>query len=106
MKEKVHLTAPAGNGDNPALGIVSQCLDALAQLMGYVYEVPDMGYVAEAPVEGYVRERDASPRVVPLENIGDVEGYYRPRTINPSVETFRPPEEAPQPTSTWFQPPW
>jgi hypothetical protein len=65
-----------------------------------------MGYFAEAPLEGYVRERDTSPRVVPLENIGDVEGYYRPRTINPSVETFRPAEETPKPTSNWFQPPW
>jgi hypothetical protein len=44
---------------------------------------------------------------VPLENIGDVEGYYRPQTINPSVETFRPPEaETSKPTSTWFQPLW
>jgi hypothetical protein len=33
MKENVHRTAPAGNGDNPALGTVSQCLDALAQLI-------------------------------------------------------------------------
>jgi hypothetical protein len=33
MQENVHRTAPAGNRDNPALGAVSQCLDALAQLV-------------------------------------------------------------------------
>ena len=76
-------------------------------MMGYGEAPQDMGYYAEAPVEGYVREQDTSPRVVPLENIGDVEGYYRPRTINPTVETFRPPEaETSKPTSTWFQPLW
>jgi hypothetical protein len=76
-------------------------------MMGYGETPQDMGYFAEAPVEGDVRERDASPRVVPLEKIGDVEGYYRPRTINPSVDTFRPPEQGTsQPTSTWFQPLW
>ena len=95
--------------------------------MGYVYDAPeqmgyfgenpdvagyaeapqDMGYFAEDPVEGYIRERDTSARVVPLENIGDVEGYYRPQTINPSVESFRPAEAGTsQPASTWFQPLW
>jgi hypothetical protein len=74
---------------------------------GYAEAPQDMGYFAEEPVEGYVRERDTSPRVVPLENIGDVEGYYRPQTINPSVESFRPPEAGTsQPASTWFQPLW
>ena len=61
--------------------------------MGYDEAPQDMGYFAEAPFEGYVRERDTSARVVPLENIGGVEGYYRPQTINPSFESFRPPEE-------------
>jgi hypothetical protein len=76
-------------------------------MMGYGETPQDMGYFAEGPVEGYVRERDASPRVVPLENIGDVEGYYRPPIINPTVEKFRPPEaETSKPTSTWFQPLW
>ena len=76
-------------------------------IAGYAEAPQDMGYFGETPVKGYVRERDASPRVVPLENIGDVEGYYRPRTINPTVESFRPPEaETSQPISTWFQPLW
>jgi hypothetical protein len=76
-------------------------------IAGYAEAPQDMGYFAEAPVEGYVREQDTSPHVVPLENIGDVKGYYRPQTINPTVETFRPPEaETSKPTSTWFQPLW
>jgi hypothetical protein len=77
-------------------------------VMGYD-EAPEMGYFAEAPVapvEGYVRERDSAPRVAPLENINGVEGYYRPRTINPTCETIRPPEAVPNPGATWFQPLW
>jgi hypothetical protein len=108
--------------EDPAVGSYAETPEQMGYFgetpepMGYFAEDPavggyseapqDMGYFAEAPLEGYVRERDTSPRVVPLENIGDVEGYYRPRTINPSVETFRPPEEAPKPSSNWFQPPW
>ncbi len=65
-----------------------------------------MGYFAESPVEGYMRERDASARVVPLENISGVEGYYRPRTINPTCENIRPAEEETRPSSGWFQPLW
>jgi hypothetical protein len=81
-------------------------LTGMLVVAGYAEVPQDMGYFAEAPVEGYVRERDASPRVVPLENIGDVEGYYRPRMINPSVDSFRPAEDTPKPSSSWFRSPW
>jgi len=84
--------------------------------MGYVAESPDMmrygesaadmGYFADAsPVEGYVREQDYNPRVVPVENVGEVEGYYRPRSINPSVDSFRPADDSPRPSSGWFRSP-
>jgi hypothetical protein len=73
--------------------------------MGYG-DAPEMGYFAEAPVEGYVREREINPRVVPLENINGVEGYHRPKTINPTCENVRPAEEQPKSRSGWFQPLW
>ena len=67
----------------------------------------DMGYFAEEPpLGGYMRERDYNPRVAPVENVGEVEGYYRPRTINPAVDSFRPAEDAPKPSSSWFRSPW
>jgi len=65
-----------------------------------------MGYFAEPAVEGYVRERDAAARVAPLENINGVDGFYRPRTINPTCENIRPAEEEPKPSSGWFEPIW
>jgi hypothetical protein len=110
-----------GYGETPEMGYFAEAPDQ----MGYVYEAPDqmgyyaeapevmgygepqeMGYFAEAPVEGYVRERETSSRVVPLENISGVEGYYRPRTVNPSCENIRPAEEEFKPSSGWFQPLW
>ena len=92
--------------DIPAVRVIPMGYFAEDPTVGGYGEAPqDMGYFGEESVEGYIRERDASPRVLPLENIGDVDGYYRPRTINPTVETFRPPEAGTsQPASTWFQP--
>ncbi|MDX2033436.1 MAG: hypothetical protein SF339_22360 [Blastocatellia bacterium] len=74
-------------------------------VMGYD-EAPEMGYFAESPIEGYVRDRDPAPRVAPLENINGVEGYYRPRSINPTCDNIRPAEDEPRPGSVWFQPLW
>ena len=77
------------------------------ETMGYGETSPDMGYFAEGPpLEGYVREQDYNPRDAPVENLGEVEGYYRPRTINPSVDSFRPAEDAAKPGSSWFRSPW
>lgn len=79
-------------------------------VMGYGEVAPEMGYYAEAPptMEGYVRETEPSfsPRVVPLDNVGGVEGYMRPRSINPMVEKFQPAETAPQASIQWFKPLW
>lgn len=75
--------------------------------MGYYGEAPDqMGYYGEAPVEGYVREQDSAARVAPVENINGVDGFYRPRTINPTCENIRPAEEQTKSSSGWFQPHW
>jgi hypothetical protein len=98
----------------PEMGYYAEAPDQMGyyaespDVMGYD-EAPEMGYFAEAPfapVEGYVRERDSAPRVAPLDNINGVEGYYRPRSINPSCETIRPPEDEPKPSTGWFQPLW
>lgn len=75
-------------------------------------ELADDGYDAagygEEPelVEGYVRETREpafSPRVVPVTQL---DGYVRPKMINPTVETLRPAEEVPRPSTEWFKPLW
>ncbi|MGH7596235.1 MAG: hypothetical protein ACREOI_07775 [bacterium] len=76
---------------------------------GYGEVAPEMGYFAEDPmVSGYVREAttEFSPRVLPVDKIGEVEGYTRPKTINPSVNNFRPSEETSQASGQWFRPLW
>lgn len=85
----------------PEMGYYGEAPD----MMGYD-EAPEMGYFAEAPFEGYVRERDPGARVVPLENVNGVEGYYRPRSINPTCDNIRPAEDEPRPSAGWFQPLW
>jgi len=99
-------------GETPEVGYYGESPETMgyygesADVMGYDEAPQDVGYFAEAPFEGYVRERDMSARVVPVENIGGVEGFYRPRTVNPSCESFRPPEEETKPSTSWFQPIW
>jgi hypothetical protein len=87
--------------------------------MGYFAEEPDemgedeseMGYFAEEPenVEGYVRETREpgfSPRVVPADKISGLEGYIRPKMINPTCESILPAEVVSKPASDWFKPLW
>jgi|GEM_PF-3881953 len=64
---------------------------------------------ADDEVEGYVvedREPAFSPRVVPTRRLAGVEGYVRPKTVNPSCRSFEPAEEVSQPSPGWFKPNW
>src|ERR687895_205335 len=87
--------------------------------MGYFAEEPDemgedeseVGYFAEGPddIEGYVRETREpafSPRVVPADKISGIEGYIRPKMINPTCESILPAEVVSKPASDWFKPLW
>ena len=75
--------------------------------MGYYTE--GMNDFADDEVEGYVvenREPAFSPRVVPTQRLAGVDGYVRPKTVNPSCRSFEPAEEVSQPSPTWFKPLW
>lgn len=106
----------------PEVGYFAETPDLaeMAPEMGYFAESPEMqgygempadvGFFAEAPqaMEGYMRETMPafSPRVLPLDTVGGVEGYVSPKTINPTCQSFKPAEEVVQPTTQWFRPLW
>ena len=76
-----------------------------------VEDDPEMGAFAQQAeaMEGYVkedREPPFSPRVMPVTSVSGVEGYTRPRTVNPTCESLRPAEAVSQPSSEWFKPLW
>jgi hypothetical protein len=89
-------------GAEPEAGYYGESPDAV----GYAGGADEMGYFAEGPMEGYVRERDISPRVAPVENISGFEGYYTPKSVNPTCETLRPAEKATERSTEWFKPLW
>ncbi|MCI0695252.1 hypothetical protein L0337_25000 [candidate division KSB1 bacterium] len=101
----------------PEIGYFAEPEFAEAPEMGYFAEdpgygeaYPEMGYFAEDPAfSGYMQDTTApgfSPRVVPVDKLGEVEGYMTPKTINPSIENFRPPEVVSQVSTQWFKSPW
>ena len=98
--------APETMGDygEPEVGYYGEAQD----VNGYGADPGEVGYFAEDPISGYVRESDSrySPRVVPVDKIGDVEGFYTPKSVNPTCENFRPAERTPERSTEWFKPNW
>ena len=98
--------APEQMSAAPGMGYFAQA----PEFMGYGEASPEFGYFAEDPyaMQGYVRETDSgfNPRVVPLENVNGIQGYVRPRSINPTAEVLSPAEEVSKPSGQWFRPLW
>ncbi len=73
-------------------------------------EEDDMGYFAEEEegVEGYVVEREPAfnQRVMPVDAVSGIEGYTKPKTVNPTCASIRPAEEVSTPARGWFEPLW
>lgn len=88
----------------------SEMGDSVEDDLYAVDDDPEMGaFAQEDAVEGYLkedREPPFSPRVMPVATVSGVEGYTRPRTVNPTCESLRPAEAVSQPSSEWFKPLW
>ena len=81
-----------------------------SDVMGYGDGRDDVGYFAEdvAPISGYVRESDnrSSPRVTPVDQISGFDGFYTPKSVNPTCENLRPAERVAERSTEWFKPNW